>query len=198
MTEDDIRAAAESVAEQIAFTMGRLAENWRSETLYAFALVVQDDFAMVYKAANTEGQFQSSSGGAASRWEPNGWLGTGMELTIDLLNERLGDPTFQVDPALEKLRPAKQAAWLIALFEGLRLAHASGHLSWGGTPIFAFCTVQGSGLTAWCALESARLVNPPELLERHGAEFADAWAGWESDEEATAVQAAYEEARASL
>jgi hypothetical protein len=61
--------------------------------------------------------------------------------------------------------------------------------------VLTFCTVQGSGLAAWCALESARLVNPPELMQQVEREFADGWAGWETDEEADAVRAAFESAR---
>lgn len=198
MTAEDIRAAAESVAEQVAASMRGLTERLSSESVTAFALVVADDFATVCKAVDTEARHRASGGGPAARWQPAEWLDSGMELDVDVLLERLGDPTFQVDPELERERPARQAAWLAALVEGLRLARAAGHLDAGGSPVFAFCTVQDSGLAAWCALESARLANAPEIWERVGREFAEGWAGWESDAEAVAVRTAYEAIRGSL
>jgi hypothetical protein len=195
MTAEDFRAAAESVAAQIAASMRGLAANLPSESVYTFALVVADDFATACKAVNTEAHHRASAGGSVRRWQPTEWFENGMELDVGVLLERLGDPTFQVDPELERRRPATQAAWLAAMFEGLRLASAAGHLIWSGLPVLAFCTVQDSGLAAWCALESVRLVNPPDLLQQVEREFADGWAGWEADEEADAVRAAFEAAR---
>jgi hypothetical protein len=197
MISDDMRVAAKSIAEQVASSMRGLSKNLPSEAVYAFALVVADDFATVCKAVNTESHFRASAGGSVSRWQPTEWLDSGMDLDFDELSEWLGDPTFQLDPELEKLRPVKQAAWLVALVEAMRLARAAGHLSWGRSEVFAFCTVQDSELAAWYALESARLVNPPELMERVGPEFAEAWVDWESDE-GVAVRSAFEVARTSL
>ncbi|MGL4465451.1 MAG: hypothetical protein ACRDD1_00390 [Planctomycetia bacterium] len=149
-----IQTADLYVAEQIALSMRGLAGNQAVEEVYVFALVVSDDFAGVCKAANTVKHFRGSSGGVECRWQPAEWFATGMEIEIDRLNELLGDPTFQIDPTLEKQRPANQAVWL--------------------------------------AVESARLVNPPDLLKTYEAELIEAWAVWESDNESNAVLAAYD------
>ena len=53
----------------------------------------------------------------------NGWFVTGMDLDGEVLNERLGDPTYWVDPALEKLRLAKQVG-IIAPGELIRTQSA--------------------------------------------------------------------------
>ena len=197
MTTEDINLAAESVAEQIAASMKGLARNLGTKAVYVIALVVSDDFATVCKAVNTEEHYLASEGGSVSRWQPTEWLENGMDLDVDVLNERLGEPTYQTDPELTKSRPTKQAVWLIALIDGLRLARTAGHLNWAGLPIVAFCTIQDSGLAKWCALESARLVNPADLMEKISKDFADGWAGWDSDEESADVQAAYDAIRRS-
>ena len=190
-----IQTASRSVAEQIALSMSGLTQKRASEQVYAFALVVADDFASVAKAANTEGHYRRSPGGPVNRWLPSEWFATGMDLEIDHLNELLGDPTFQADPELEKQRPATQAVWLKPLVESLRIAREAGHLTWGGRSVAAFCTVEDSGLAGWFALESARLANPPDLLKMFEAELSEAWAGWESDEESARVRAAYDALR---
>lgn len=172
--------------------MRGLARKQASEDVYVFALEIADDFAAVFKAANTESHYQRSGGGAASRWQPSGWFATGMEIEIELLNELLVDPTFQRDPGRQAERPRHQAVWLKVMVDGLRLAREAGHLRWAGRPIAAFCTVQDSGLSGWMAFESARRLNPPELWELIRAEFTEAWADWQSDDAADEVRAAFE------
>jgi hypothetical protein len=187
MAWDDIREAAQSVADQIGTSMRGLRSSFGPGAIYAFALVVQDDFATVYKFSNTVGHFEDSDGGPESRWEPAEWVATGMELDQRVLFDKLGDPTFQTDASLEAQRPHKQALWLAALVEGLILAHSAGHLE----GVFAFCTVQDSGLIPWLTVESAKLANSPEQFAEVGEEFTEVWEAWESDEEAEAVEAAF-------
>jgi hypothetical protein len=136
MAWEDIREAARSVADQIGTSMRGLQSNFGPDAVYAFALVVQDDFATVYKYANTEGHFNDSDGGPEARWEPAERAATGMELDHHVLFDKLSDPTSQTDAALEAQRPHKQALWLAALVEGLILARSAGHLE----GVFALCT----------------------------------------------------------
>ncbi|MFO0876107.1 MAG: DUF4303 domain-containing protein [Gemmataceae bacterium] len=192
-----LRAAALSISQQVAATLGNLGHHQPHEQLYVFALVVSDDFATVCQAANSESHFARSSGGAVARWQPAEWFATGMELDVTPLMDRLGDPTYQRDPALARERPAKQAAWLAALVEGLEIARNKGHLTWGDQPLATFCTVQDSDLGPWLARTSARLLNPPDLFPLIEAELAEAWAGWDPPgDESAQVQEAFNALRA--
>lgn len=191
MNQSAVQDAAKYVAEQIGFSMRGLANKYGAEEIYVFAIEVAGDFAAVFKAANTEGHYDRSTGGAASRWQPSEWFANGMDIDIAPLNELLNDPTFQPEPEKDKQRPKHQAEWLKVMLEGLRMAREAGHLQWAGRPIVAFCTVQDSGLAGWFACESARLVNPPGLWNHIKAEFVEAWEGWEIDDEADKVRAAF-------
>lgn len=192
MKQTAIQDAANYFAEQIRMSMQGLAAGHSSEEFYVFALEVADDFAAVFNAANTEAHFHRSSGGASSRWQPSQWVASGMDIDIEPLNELLDDPTYQPDPEKDKLRPMKQAMWLKAMVKGLQIAREEGELQWSGRPIAAFCSVQDSGLTGWFALESASSVNPPDLWKHIEGDFAKAWEGWETDDEALKVRLAFE------
>jgi hypothetical protein len=195
MLASAILDASKYVAEQVALSMRGLSASQASEQIYAFAIEIADDFAAVFKAANTERHFQNSARDPASRWQPSEWCFCGMDLHIGPLNDLLDDPTYQPDPAKDQLRPKNQAIWLKVMIEGLRMAREAGHLQWAGQSIVAFCVVQNSGLARWFASESARLVNPPELLATFEVELTAAWKDWESDAESDKVRAAYESLR---
>jgi hypothetical protein len=193
MNQSAIQDAAMYVAGQIEVSMRGLGRIHGSDDIYVFAIDVAGDFAAVFKAANTEGHYQRSSGGAGSRWQPSEWFANGMDIEIGPLNQLLEDPTYQPDPEKGKQRPKHQAEWLMVMVQGLRKAREAGHLQWSGRPVVAFCTVQDSGLGGWLACESARLVNPPDLWNQIEVEFVEAWEGWETDDEADKVRAAFEQ-----
>ena len=95
---------------------------------------------------------------------------------MDVLLEALGEATFQDDKDLQNHR---RGVWLVALMEGLRLARERGGLNWDGKPVVAFCSVIDSNDAPWVERETAKRVNPPELLVTFEAGFAAASAGYE-------------------
>lgn len=192
MNQSAIQDAATYVAEQIGLSMQGLARKQASEEIYVFAIEIADDFAAIFKAANTEAHYQRSPGGPESRWQPSQWFASGMDIELEPLNELLDDPTYQTDSEKDKQRPAIQAVWLKVMVEGLRMAREAGHLQWSGQPIVAFCTVQDSGIAGWLPWESARLVNPPGLWANIETEFAEAWQDWQTDDEADKIRTVYE------
>jgi|688.fasta_scaffold573397_2 hypothetical protein len=135
MNQSGIEDAAKYVAEQIGLSMRGLASKRGAEDIYVFAIEVADDFAAVFKAVNTVGHYQRSTGGAASRWQPSQWFANGMDFEIGPLTELLEDPTYLPDPEKDKQRSKHQAEWLKVMVQGLRKAPAAGHLQWSGRPV---------------------------------------------------------------
>lgn len=197
MVDPKFDAAAENVAEQVAESMrGLRAKLGQSDSAYVFALVVSDDFASVSKCANTVKHLAASPGRAIDKWQFAQWFATGMDLDLDVLLDSLGDPTYQRDPELAKLQPGIQAAWLHVLIDGLRRARARGDLSWDDQQVIAFCSVIDSDDAVWVERESARLLNPAELLATFEEELISVSAGYDADGSASSpVRMAFDEQR---
>lgn len=192
MSTTAIRAAAQSIAEQVSLSIQGLERRLRDETVYAFALSVSDDFSMLNKAVNTESHYAKSPGGARFRWRVGEWQHNAMDLEVEPLIELLGDPTFQTDPQLQEQQPAIQARWLLALIDGLKLARDGGHLNWNGTAIAGFCTIEESDDAGWVEQHSARMVNPPERLVDLESGLAAARVDEEPGEEPGPLEAAFQ------
>jgi hypothetical protein len=122
---------------------------------------VPDDFAYLMGYGNTTGHLAASSGSPSAKWYFAGWFTEGMDMDAKVLTEVLGSADFNDDKAVQYDR---QAAWLIALAEGLAWARAKGALEWRGRPVIAFCSIVDSLDAGWIEQLTTRIANPPELL----------------------------------
>ncbi|MGH7200985.1 MAG: DUF4303 domain-containing protein, partial [Planctomycetaceae bacterium] len=128
------------------------------------------------------------------KWYYAEWDAADMALETESLTELLGDAGFDDD---EELQAARQAAWLWAMTEGLRLAREQGALTWNGKPVAAFCTMTDSGDAIWLERVTARHVNPPALFSTIEPELESAVQEWygTSEIEPTPLQLAFEQLR---
>lgn len=168
--------AAEDVAEQVAASLKRLKAFKPDDVVYAYALVVPDDFSSVAGYVNTT-RFLASRPEQNNRyrWYFANWSGVATDVQMGVLLDALGDATFQDDRDLQN---ARQASWLVALAEALRRVRARGELVWDGKPVAAFCSVIDSTDAPWVERESARMANPPELLATFEEELAASSSGY--------------------
>jgi hypothetical protein len=169
MRENQLALAAENVASQVIKSMQGLRENLDpEEVIYIYALVVPDDFAYVMGYANTTRHLAASGGSPSDKWYFAGWFTEGMDKEDEVLTKVLGSADFNDDKTVQHDR---QAAWLIALAEGLALARAKGALEWRGHPVIAFCSMVDSLDAGWIEQSTARMANPPKLLATFEEEF---------------------------
>lgn len=173
VTAAQIARAAEDVAQQVGDGLQRLRDRLDpAEVVYVYALVVPDDFASVSGYGNTASWLAKRKGTPTDKWQFAEWFGVITDIQTGVLLETLGDATFQDDRDLQHTR---QASWLLAMAEGLKLARARGTLDWRGQPITAFCSVIDSYDAVWVERETARMINPPELFAAVEPELAAAW-----------------------
>lgn len=192
MTDPLIARAADDIAGQVVANMRGLRANLDpGEGVYAYALVVPDDFCSVMGYANTTQHLAATAGRPLDKWYFAQWLTQGMDLRTDVLTNLLGDATFQND---RELQHSRQASWLMALVEGLRAARARGGLEWAGRPVAAFCSVIDSSDAMWVERETARLINPPDLLVTFEGELVAASASWygTADPEPSLLRSAFD------
>src|SRR4051794_5955748 len=174
-----IKAAAEAVAQQVMNSLAGLRrKSGKKATIYAYALVPLDDFSSVMAYANTDAHLAKKNAGdtlipeekSLNKWYFGQWWSGGMDHETGPLAEALGDASSD-DVTI-------QAAWLLAMAEGLKLARERGALEHSGNPVVAFCSMADSSNAAWIEPETARHSNPPNVLDPIRGEMRDAVIAW--------------------
>jgi hypothetical protein len=183
-----IRDAAEDIAQQVNATFQGLDEHLAADqAVYVFALVVSDDFGQLMGYANSEAHFAKSERIPLDRWYVAQWFATGMDLECEVLRERIGDATDDEAPI--------QAAWLLAMTEGLKLVRDHGGMMFRGRPVIAYCSMIDSANALWIERETARAINPPEAYAAIAAEMSAASVEWygEGEREPSDLQIAFDQ-----
>jgi hypothetical protein len=176
MESTSIAETAENFASQVARNMeGFRANLGPKQSLYVYALVVPDDFASVMAYANTSEHLATRKGGPLDTWYFGQWFIQGIQLETDVLSNVLGDADFNDD---RETQNRHQAAWILALATGLRLAGNRGALDFRGRRVAAFCSMIDSRNAVWIERETARIVNSPELFATFEKDLAAAAADW--------------------
>ena len=145
-----------------------------SETIYAVALVVSDDFDSIMIYANTEAHFATTDGEMLDKWYFAQWSFGGVAIDTAVLSDHFGE----VEDWDETPETGNASLWLATMTEAMHVAQRKGAFLQNGTEATIFCSMVDSGNAVWLEELSSQFLNPPSRYKEIASELTNSANEW--------------------